>query len=425
MYLSRKIIAFDEGMTVYDNLIEDESAIFINFAMGITITQKTVLSQLAEYLDDLDRNECQEIPDIDFEKMTDMKYLLKTGKLRKDMEALNNLTIREHIEANFKDILDLKPVDLYDHIVDQTSQMVMMLKQMYVKLQTADPILFEKNFLKLVRRYSWTDQETAYKKWKNEIGILSMDLLQEKQEQAVCEQLNKGIMAYSPKLSKNYMEKVDYAYHRSLLDCDFVETEDYKKAYAHLMRFASRREELIVIDYKKYGKYIFSHFKDFRPEQKLALFELCVTLGMIHHDMATQKPELGKYLATTDDGSLEGSRYFAFARTMIDVLGQDWFMQIRTDKKYNKQWIKQFLTDLMHSEWRDAIADEWMKSDRHLMIICAMIGALREAGVIKCRYRSVALKLKLGQVKVDTMERYMGEGKKQPYFEWICNYVKG
>ena len=88
MNFSRKITAFDEGMMVYDNLIEDESAIFVNFALGICITQRTIREQLTEYLDDLGRDECQEIPDIDFDKMTDLDYLLKTGKLRSDMEAL-------------------------------------------------------------------------------------------------------------------------------------------------------------------------------------------------------------------------------------------------------------------------------------------------------------------------------------------------
>ena len=305
MNFSRKITAFDEGMMVYDNLIEDESAIFVNFALGICITQRTIHEQLTEYLDDLGRDECQEIPDIDFDKMTDLDYLLKTGKLRSDMEALNDKTIREHIEENFKEYLDMKPVELQEHIYQEASWMANQLKVVYEKILHANPILFEKNFVRLLNRYDWSEVEQEHRKWKHEQIEITMEMLQEKRERALEKILRKGIFQYVPKPSANFMEKVDYQYHTKRLEFDFVDSDDYKVEFAKLMKYAVRMEELLIIDLKKYGKYIFLHFKDFREEQKLALFELVVRINLIQEDMVEKKRELAKGLNSTINEQLE------------------------------------------------------------------------------------------------------------------------
>ena len=305
MNFSRKITAFDEGMMVYDNLIEDESAIFVNFALGICITQRTIHEQLTEYLDDLGRDECQEIPDIDFDKMTDLDYLLKTGKLRSDMEALNDKTIREHIEENFKEYLDMKPVELQEHIYQEASWMANQLKVVYEKILHANPILFEKNFVRLLNRYDWSEVEQEHRKWKHEQSEITMEMLQEKRERALEKILRKGIFQYVPKPSANFMEKVDYQYHTKRLEFDFVDSDDYKVEFAKLMKYAVRKEELLIIDLKKYGKYIFLHFKDFREEQKLALFEMVVRINLIQQDMVEKKRELAKGLNSTINEQLE------------------------------------------------------------------------------------------------------------------------
>ena len=424
MNFSRKITAFDEGMMVYDNLIEDESAIFVNFALGICITQRTIHEQLTEYLDDLSRDECQEIPDIDFDKMTDLDYLLKTGKLRNDMEALNGKTIREHIEENFKEYLDMKPVELQEHIYQEASWMANQLKVVYEKILHANPILFEKNFVRLLNRYDWSEVEQEHRKWKHEQSEITMEMLQEKRERALEKILRKGIFQYVPKPSANFMEKVDYQYHTKRLEFDFVDSEDYKVEFAKLMKYAVRKEELLIIDLKKYGKYIFLHFKDFREEQKLALFELVVRINLIQQDMVEKKRELGKFLGLTSDESLEGTRYFAFARSMETLLHQEWFVDLRTDKKYDLTWIKQFLNDLMHSQWRDVIIEEWEEADKRLMLKYAIVGSLKDAGVIGGSYRSIVKNMNLEEGEIDTLAKYLGYGKKLPYYDWICSYVK-
>ena len=81
------------------------------------------------------------------------------------------------------------------------------------------------------------------------------------------------------------MEKVDYIYHIGHLDCDFVDTKEYKKSYAKFNHFVTRKNGMLIIDYKKYGKYLFENFYRFNEEQKVAVFELCFYLSLIQDDM--------------------------------------------------------------------------------------------------------------------------------------------
>ena len=112
-----------------------------------------------------------------------------------------------------------------------------------------------------------------------------MDWLLEKQEQELQRVLQKGIMDNAKKPSATHLENVDYPYHRGLLSCDFEDNIEYKKAYAKIMQYATRKGKLLLLDFKNYGKYIAMNFYKFRPEQKIALFEIIKKLEMIQKDM--------------------------------------------------------------------------------------------------------------------------------------------
>ena len=137
------------------------------------------------------------------------------------------------------------------------------------------------------------------------------------------------------------------------------------------------------------------------------------------------KPELGKYLGITNDEGIEGTRYFAIYINLLKMFEEPWFKEFRSEKKYNIEWIKRFLDDLLRSEWRDAIADEWQKPEKRLSLRCAIIGALKDVGVIKGSYRAISMSINLKDEQIDTLAKYMGYGKNLPFFEWIDSYVKG
>ena len=72
MNFSTKLRKFYEGMCVYERLLDDEKAIHLPFALSFTVTITTILEQLKAFLADLEKGICREIPDIDYDIMTDV-----------------------------------------------------------------------------------------------------------------------------------------------------------------------------------------------------------------------------------------------------------------------------------------------------------------------------------------------------------------
>ena len=285
MHFSSKIKKFCEGMNVYEHLLEDEKAIHIPFALSFTVTITTINGQLKAFLMDLANKECQEIPDIDFDHVTDIRNIM-SQKLKHDMAALDDMTIMEHLKALFGEHLDKKPSEIHDFIYDNTLLMTDLLKKVHKGLKHADSALFGKYVSRRISEGNWDDVKDAYSEWKQHQSDFSLELLLEKQEQELNRYLEKGIMRFEKTPSNQKMKKVDYDYHTELLDCDFKDTDEYKKTYTKFMCFATRHEGMLTIDYKKYGKYIFVNYKRFSESQKVAVFELCVILSLIHQDMS-------------------------------------------------------------------------------------------------------------------------------------------
>ena len=109
---------------------------------------------------------------------------------------------------------------------------------------------------------------------------------------------------------------------------------------------------------------------------------------------------------------------------------EPWFKEFRSDKKYSLKWIEQFLNDLMRSEWRDEIADEWYKPDMKKTVLGYIIGCLITAGVLEGSDSSIGSAV-VKHIKFDdkaimgkTMAINFGKGRKKGYCDWICDYVK-
>lgn len=284
MHFSSKIKKFCEGMNVYEHLLEDEKAIHIPFALSFTVTITTINGQLRAFLVDLANKECQEIPDIDFDSVTDICNIM-SQKLKHDMAVLDDMTVREHIEVLFGEQLDKKPSEIYDFIYGNALTMTDMLKKAHKELKHADLALFGRYVSRRISEGNWDDVKDAYTEWKQNQSDFSQELLLEKQEQELNKYLKAGIMDPLPTPSIQKMKKVDYDYHTELQAYDFKDSDDYKMAYTNFMRFATRHDGMLTIDYKKYGHYIFNNYKKFSESQKVAVFELCVILSLIHQDI--------------------------------------------------------------------------------------------------------------------------------------------
>ena len=72
----------------------------------------------------------------------------------------------------------------------------------------------------------------------------------------------------------------------------------------------------------------------------------------------------------------------------------------------------------------DQLASDWAVKDKRLGLKCMVIGMLKDAGVLRGSYNSIAKLLDMEGEKPATLAKYMGMGKKQPFADWIEAYVK-
>ena len=117
--------------------------------------------------------------------------------------------------------------------------------------------------------------------------------------------------------------------------------------------------------------------------------------------------------------------FFAPKKNLQELLKGAWFAEMRTEGKYDATWTDAFVTELMKSKYGVQIAQDWnAKGERNkcTQIKGYVIGLLKDAGVLNGGYDTIAAKVKLID-NTRTFGRYMGEGKEQPYAEWVKEYV--
>ena len=223
--------------------------------------------------------------------------------------------------------------------------------------------------------------------------------------------------------SKKALDQVRLDLIKDYLPYGYELPSEFAISCARFRRFISWDDDILQINYDAYGKYLFQHYYKLSEEERNDMIRLDLLLKMIHRDMAQLKPELAVFLKAQNVGN-DSKNYFAVGKNLSVMLEGEWFRQFRTDKKYDREWIIRFMSALMKSEYRDVIAKEWSKPERRLMLKGAIVGCIKEAGVIAGSYRSIAQSMCDQSDQVETFAKYMGYGKKQPFYEWILEYCK-
>jgi len=81
----------------------------------------------------------------------------------------------------------------------------------------------------------------------------------------------------------------------------------------------------------------------------------------------------------------------------------------------------------MASEHGDGIACDWAvqgKRNKRTQIMGYIVGLLADAGVLKGSYDSIAKKMGMTE-DPRSFSRYMGQGKHQPYSDWVREWING
>lgn len=211
----------------------------------------------------------------------------------------------------------------------------------------------------------------------------------------------------------------------SQLDDDHPLKKTAYKHYSELRKMVEYKDGYLVVNPVKVGR----HFYSCRHDGNAKGLRIAFLKYMHKIDMAQQeRRKLMEAQAEADRAAHEDKEvlnYFAPTKHLKVLLKAEWFGMLTTDdKKYDAAWCDRFVDGLMASEHRDHIAGEWAVTDKRLKLKCMVIGGLKDAGVLRGSYNSIAKLLDIDDENAETLAKYMGLGKKQPYADWISDYIK-
>ena len=111
----------------------------------------------------------------------------------------------------------------------------------------------------------------------------------------------------------------------------------------------------------------------------------------------------------------------------FDVMAEEVLSWELTTTKEELQENTQLVNDALGglNDVLTQIATDWAVADKRLGLKCMIVGMLKDVGVIRGSYNSISKLLDMDSENPATLAKYMGMGKKQPFAEWITNYVKG
>ena len=218
---------------------------------------------------------------------------------------------------------------------------------------------------------------------------------------------------------KRFPNEVDF----EQLDEEPERKKHFYKSYTALRRMTDWQDGYLVAQPDRIGQYFYvsSHDENAKSHRSSLLKYL--------HKIDMVQQERRKLLAAQAECEMRQSEsgqlnYFAPSKILKMLLCQEWFSMLTIDdKRYNQKWVHGFVDALMASEWREQIAGDWAVREKRLMLQCMIIGALKDAGVIKGSYSAIAKLLDIDGENPATLAKYIGMGKKQPFAEWINNYV--
>ena len=385
------------------------SCVFNHCSMCVNELADKAICILQRLLNKPEIRSCRIPLAIDFERMTNLDYWLKSKVFSVVFESRN-----EDLESIRKELRE------------KIAKLVEMLRALQMKILQVDTDYAEKFFKRMAARLAKSAHNLDYEMWRARHKHPTMKELEHQQIQLTANMLIEGILVYDEMPTGDDIEEVKLDLVKKGIKHGQQLPDGFEVECAKLRRYSYwEGGHLFMIDYQQIYTYLFSHcFEKFTKKQRIALFEYDMQLRMIHEDMVRLKPELGKFLYSSNSlVSLEDTNLFAPYFHIKEMLKGEWFKDLRTDAKYNDNWANAFAEGLMRSEYGGQISDEWKEKSNKIKGY--VIGCLKEAGVFKEKVSNDSIARDAAIIsKTRTFAKWIGKGsREQPYMEWIKKHV--
>lgn len=260
----------------------------------------------------------------------------------------------------------------------------------------------------------------SYEGWREDeaFGYPDIEELKEYRFEKLLKLLDTGILdsktAHVRHLNK-YVGEMDFD---SIEDP--TERKRYIKLYAVFRRFFDYKDGFFVPNAYHLGHFFYRE-KD-APNMSSLRNEFLKYLKKIELAQAEMQKIMNEQAeaANRQDDGTEELNYFAPTKHLKLLLREEWFSLLVVDeKKYGVKWTDGAIDKLMSSQWGEQIAHDWAVKDKRLQLKCMVIGVLKDAGIIKGSYNQIAKLLDIEGENTATLAKYMGQGKKQGFSEWL------
>ena len=337
---------------------------------------------------------------IDFEKMKKLDYWL-SSKIFKDLSTARSKELEEKFIVLTNLIFELE-----------------------IKKKKVDPKHAKQFFKRMMNRVERKQLYLDYDSFRADPDNLTEKKLLEEQIQLTYEVLVEGVLDFDDDPSTDETEAVRLDMVQRGLKIGTEMPEDFIIPAAKIRRYSYWIDNMFMINHDHIYTKLYQYcFEKMTKHQRMKLMEYNMQMNKLHEDLAMINPKYAKYL--NNNASQEKGNYFAIVKNLTEALAKEWFWNLRTDKKYSKEWIENFLNDLMASGWGETIAKEWKVKSKRLKLECKIIGMLIDAGVLNTSYNAVAQMMGHDELPSDTLANYIGLGKKAKYYMWICDYIRG
>ena len=262
------------------------SCVFNHCSMCVNELADKAISILQRLLNKPEICSCRIPLVIDFERMTDPDYWLKSKVFSVVFESRN-----EDLESIRK--------ELREKIV----KLVEMLRELQMKILQVDADYAEKLFKRMAARLAKSAHNLDYEMWRLRHKHPTMKELERQQVQLTAYMLIEGILAYDEMPTGDEIAEVKWELVKKGIKYGQQLPDGFDVECAKLRRYSYwKGGHLFMINYQLIYTYLFSHcFEKFTEKQRIALYEYDLQLKMIHEDMMKLKPELANLM----DGSVK------------------------------------------------------------------------------------------------------------------------
>lgn len=261
-----------------------------------------------------------------------------------------------------------------------------------------------------------------YDLWKEEHDYQDIQTLKDKLTQEILELLKSGVFEYDTNPTNREIANSIIKINDDALEDGMEIPENIQVECARFSKYAFFKEDILCLDYKKLGKYVYKHYREITDKQGDCLIKFDYMLLHISDDMSEIKPKLKKYLKSYESGMLED--------TLNRVLNVIKTCDLLLKEGVPHDFLSEYLKDAFYGDNKNVVQAK-LKGQSRYTLLCRMLGMIKTTQkVFKVDTTSAdiakALASMVNKPNENSLKRYVDQGAvdyNSKLSRWTKEYV--